>query len=81
MFYIDGILGISPVADGLQIAPNLPADWEWASVKSYWFNGKEYSIRVDRAAEKPRIREGEITVPADGIYVLNQSGNLARDKK
>jgi hypothetical protein len=81
MFYIDGILGISPVADGLQIAPNLPPDRDWASVKSYWFNGKEYSIRVDRAAENPRIREGEITVPADGIYVLNQSGNLARDKK
>jgi hypothetical protein len=81
MFYIDGILGIEPVADGLRIAPNLPADWEWASVKSYWFKGKEYSIRVDRTAMVPQIRDGHITVPADGIYVLNQSGNLARDKK
>jgi hypothetical protein len=76
MFYLDGMMGISPDADGLRIAPNLPADWEWASVKKYRFRGKDYSIRVDRTVEKPQIRDGKIMVPAAGEFVLTESGML-----
>lgn len=76
MFYLDGILGITPEADGLRIAPSLPSGWEWASVKSYWFRGKEYSIRVDRTVEAPRMVAGQITVPADGSWVLTLDGEL-----
>ena len=74
MFYIDGILGISPAANGLRIAPNLPEGWAWASVKSYWFKGKEYSIRVDRSATEPRIQGQAVTVPAGGTFVLTADG-------
>ncbi len=70
MFYVDGILGVEPAANGLRIAPSLPADWDWASVKKYRFRGKDYSIRVDRTAKEPRIVAGKITVPADGEFVL-----------
>lgn len=77
MFYVDGILGISPVADGLQMKPNLPAGWEWASVKSYWFQGKEYSIRVDRSATLPRIEKNKVTVPADGTFIMTSDGTVS----
>ncbi len=74
MFYLDGILGISPAAGGLRIAPNLPVRWKWASVKSYWFRDVKYSIRVDRAAKTPRIYGKSIIVPADGVFLLSNDG-------
>ncbi|QHI70374.1 glucosidase family protein [Tichowtungia aerotolerans] len=74
MFYVDGIMGITPDFNGLKIRPNLPSDWDWASVKSYWFRGKEYSIRADRAVTLPRIQKNQITVPADGTFVLTSEG-------
>lgn len=82
MFYLDGILGLEPVADGLRIAPSLPSGWNWASVKSYWFKGREYAIRADRSVRLPRVREDGartmVVVPADGTYVLSGDGKLQR---
>ncbi len=76
MFYIDGILGIRPSAAGLRIAPNLPADWQWASVKSYHFRGKAYSIRVDRSVDAPQMTGGTLVVPAAGSFILTPEGEL-----
>jgi hypothetical protein len=86
MFYIDGIMGLSPVAGGLLIAPSLPCDWKWAAVTSYWYQGKEYAIRVDRAASTPEVHfngvRTDIIVPAaDGPYRLTLDGNVSVAKE
>ena len=81
MFFIDGILGLQPVADGLIVKPSLPAQWEWASVKQYWFHGKQYSIRADRSVENIQITYSDriinIILPAAGTFVVKQDGTCS----
>lgn len=83
MFYVDGIMGLRPGAEGLWINPSLPCGWEWAAVNSYWFRGKEYAIRADATASLPAIRQdGDrtlVTVPASGRYVLGADGKIKKE--
>ena len=80
LFYIDGIIGIKPVAEGLRIAPNLPDGWRWAEVNSYWFSGKEYSIRVDAAVQKPQVNGNGIIVPSRGSFILDAKGGVVKEE-
>ena len=80
MFYVDGIMGLHPEDDGLLIRPALPEGWQWVAVNSYWFSGREYSIRADRTAKEVLIRQNgtrmDITVPAAGTFVLTAEGKI-----
>ncbi|TAN36698.1 MAG: hypothetical protein EPN23_07770 [Verrucomicrobia bacterium] len=68
LFYLHGILGIQPVADGLVIAPHLPDGWSFAEVTEYHYAGEVYQIRVERNATQARISKGNgritLVVPA-----------------
>lgn len=81
MFYIDGVLGISPVAEGLGISPSLPAEWEWASVKDYGFSGRRYSVRVDRKVSEPRLDGSHLVVPAEGTTLLRADGEIDYERR
>ena len=57
LFYLHGILGIRPDADGLIIEPHLPADWSFAEVAEYRYAGQTYHIRIDRNATEMKTIE------------------------
>lgn len=66
-FFISGILGIEPVADGLSIHPTLPVGWDTARVNRFHFRGSVLDIIADRTAQKYSVKRSgnrvELTVP------------------
>jgi len=80
-FFIDGILGLSPVAGGLRIEPSLPQAWPSATVRDFEFAGKVYSITADRSASAPKMEGKRIIVPADGAWVLTPDGKLSKAER
>lgn len=77
-FFIDGILGLNPVAGGLRIEPSLPQAWPSATVRDFEFAGKKYSITADRSASAPKMDGRQIVVPADGAWLLTPDGRLSK---
>lgn len=75
-FFIDGILGLEPVAGGLRIEPSFPEQWPTATVNHFDFAGKDYSITADRSAPTAKIDGRTVVVPADGAYLLSPDGKL-----
>lgn len=80
-FFIDGLLGMRPVAEGLRIAPQLPKDWPSATVRDFYFAGKNYTITADARAREPVARGTDITVPAIGAWLLTPEGKLTAEQK
>lgn len=78
LFFVTGILGLEPQADGLMIAPSLPEQWGFAGVNKYWFARKKYSIRAERDLETPEVDGLNITVPAQGTWRLSPEGEVQR---
>jgi len=76
-FFVDGVLGLSPQADGLRIEPCLPSAWKAARIESFHFAGKDLRIRTDRAVKLPAIDPDEtILVPAEGVFLFTPDGRL-----
>jgi len=80
-FFIDGLMGMRPVTKGLRIAPQLPKDWPSATVRDFYFAGKNYTITADAKAKDPVIRGAEITVPATGAWLLTPEGKVSAEEK
>jgi len=80
LFFLDGVLGIELVADGLRIHPALPPDWNDAAVREYAFAGKKYRLVADAKINAPvRSDAGGWTTwrfPAKGDWLLDLNGNL-----
>jgi len=79
-YFIDGLLGLSPVAQGLRIAPQLPKLWPSATVCDFYFAGKTYTITADSKAKEPIAKGALVTVPTDGIWLLTPDGKIQRMK-
>ncbi len=79
-FFIDGFLGIAPVAGGLRIAPALPTDWKSARVDEFHFAGASYEIIADRSVVRPTVARQVITVPARGAWLFTPDGKIAQTK-
>jgi cellobionic acid phosphorylase len=62
---IDGLFGLQGRVDGLQVKPQLPADWQQAKVKRS-FRGAEFNIVMKRGAG---VSKTEVSV--NGIPVLD----------
>jgi hypothetical protein len=77
LFFVTGILGIQPDAEGLRIAPALPDGWKFAGIREYWFAGKKYSIRVEKDRTEPEVNGSRITIPAKGSWLLKTDGTIA----
>ncbi|MFA6173373.1 MAG: hypothetical protein WC701_06765 [Kiritimatiellales bacterium] len=77
LFFVTGILGIQPDAEGLRIAPALPDGWKFAGIREYWFAGKKYSIRVEKDRTEPEVNGSRVTVPAKGSWLLKTDGTIA----
>lgn len=80
-YFVDGLMGISPVAKGLRIAPQLPQEWPSATVRDFYFAGKNYSITADTKAAEPVVRGTDITVPASGRWLLTPDGKVLPEEK
>jgi hypothetical protein len=74
LFFVTGILGLEPDADGLRIAPSLPEGWSFAAINEYWFAGNAYRIQAERHLERPSVNNGEIRIPAEGRWRLTPGG-------
>lgn len=74
LFFLNGVMGLDPVAKGLRIRPALPAGWKDATVRSYAFAGKKFQITADTGIKVPIVSQtGDIRmlqVPAAGDWVL-----------
>lgn len=80
-YFVDGLMGISPVAKGLRIAPQLPEAWPSATVRDFYFAGKNYTITADTKAAEPVVRDTSITVPASGRWLLTLDGKVLPEEK
>jgi hypothetical protein len=78
LFFVTGILGIEPDADGLRIAPALPDGWRFAGVREYEFAGKTYSIRVEKDRVGPVVKGAQVIVPAGGSWLLKPDGTITQ---
>lgn len=76
LFFLDGILGLRPVAGGLLIQPSLPAAWPEATVRSFHFKGQPWQITARRDASTPVVSEGTVVVPATGAWLLTTDGKV-----
>ena len=77
---VEGICGMRPDADGLTIAPSIPAEWDGFKIEKN-FRGKKLNINIDNSAH---VQSGvkEITlngtkleknyVPADMLADVNE---------
>ncbi len=74
LFFLDGVMGLQPVARGLRIHPALPPGWKDAAVGNYAFAGKKFQIVADAGINAPLVsRNGELRVlrlPAGGDWLL-----------
>jgi len=75
-YFIDGIAGIEPIAEGLRVTPSLPASWPSAEVRGFHFAGEAYTIRVERGAEEAFVAGNLVTVPAGGKWLLTTEGKV-----
>ncbi len=80
LFFLDGILGLEPVADGLRIRPALPQGWKDASVREYSYAGMPLRISAEVGLTTPALsKDGEVTqvrVPSDGDWLLTPEGKI-----
>lgn len=80
-FFVDGVLGIEPVAGGLQVAPQLPRDWKSASVEELTFAGEPWKITASTAISSARVEklpDGRkyLRVPSAGRWLLGVDGKV-----
>jgi hypothetical protein len=80
LFFLDGVLGIEPVARGLRIHPSLPPGWKDAVVRAYAFAGNKLQIIADERVKAPSITRAEglqtIQVTANGDWLLTMDGKI-----
>ncbi|MBM4045693.1 MAG: hypothetical protein FJ279_11305 [Planctomycetes bacterium] len=80
LFFLYGLMGLSPRHDGLAIRPRLPADWDQAVVRDVIYAGRRYHIRAARTIAEPSVsRRGdcaEVSVAAGADSLLRENGTL-----
>ncbi|NBS78485.1 hypothetical protein EBS57_01415 [bacterium] len=80
-FFVDGILGVEPVAAGLRVSPLLPRGWKSAVVEELRFAGQPWKITATTALSSPRVdnlADGRrhLRVPATGRWLLGTDGKV-----
>ncbi|AKJ65679.1 hypothetical protein [Kiritimatiella glycovorans] len=82
LFFVNGILGLRPAAQGLLITPALPAEWNYAGIRAYRYAGEEYALRIERGREEAASSEANgkthWRIPAEGRWILSPDGVLHR---
>lgn len=82
--FLTGFMGITVAENGLKITPDLPADMTYAGVREYVFNGKTYSIKVNKKITEPRAQQAEgvwfVELPADRQWLITRDDRLIEGK-
>jgi hypothetical protein len=68
-FFIDGVIGASPVAEGLLFRPGLFPGYEKASAVVH-FAGQEWKVTVEAGLSAPQLDGTQLRLPAQGAWVL-----------
>lgn len=81
-FFVDGIMGLRPSAEGLTISPGLPPGWHSTTLHGFHFAGKTWTITVDPSAKEPAATpepngSTHITVPAEKTSLLTPEGKVS----
>ena len=63
--------GVEPKADGLEVIPALPRDWDDISLKNLNIRGAKVSVHVTRSKE---ITETQVTVNGNPVTPVNNRG-------
>ena len=82
-YFVDGIMGMNPVADGLELAPDFPAQWGLATLRDVYFNGMRLDIVASHGIGKARKTVGEdgrltLHLPVGETVLLTPDGALER---
>jgi len=80
LFFLNGVLGLEPVAGGLRIHPALPPGWKDAIVRNYAFAGSKLVIIADASTRVPVISRSRdvqtLQIPASGDWLLTPDGKI-----
>jgi hypothetical protein len=49
---IRGIVGITPTAEGFEVHPNIPEEWDYFRLENLNFRGEQYTVIYDKTGEK-----------------------------
>ncbi|MGZ0710212.1 hypothetical protein ACWPKO_17935 [Coraliomargarita sp. W4R53] len=69
-YFIDGILGMRPVAGGLLFEPELLPNQEEIFIEGLSFQGRVYSVSVEGTVLEPTLEAGKLTLPLTGRWLL-----------
>ncbi|MBC2593897.1 hypothetical protein H5P28_06445 [Ruficoccus amylovorans] len=76
-FFVDGLVGVTPVAEGWRIEPHLPPDWSGVVLRGISLAGREYTVRVGSDKDDAAVEEdGTVFVPLGQSVVLGVDGQL-----
>lgn len=73
-WFVYGVMGIEPTVQGLRIAPRLPTDLDFCSVRNLSYRGLGLSVRVTRT--NVRITSGQPGAEFDETFPLDDSGEF-----
>ena len=80
LFFLNGVLGLEPTANGLRIHPALPPGWKDAAVRNYAYAGNKLLIITATGIVSPLVsRSGDILtiqVPPGGDWLLTPDGKI-----
>lgn len=80
LIFLNGVLGLEPVANGLRIHPALPPGWKDAAVRNYAYAGNKLLIITATGIVSPLVsRSGDvltIQVPPGGDWLLTPEGKI-----
>ena len=80
-YFVDGVMGLRPSAEGLVIAPGFPAEWKSATLRDFHFAGKTWTVTADHAVTSPRVEStpggpAHLIVPASQTTLMTPEGTL-----
>ena len=77
---VEGILGLRPTAEGIEISPAIPSAWDGFTMEKV-FRGKKLHITVDNSAHKEGKPEKVILNGTERKAGLIPEGELLDDNK
>ena len=82
--FLTHIIGALPDVEGLRIKPCLPSDMSYAGIREYHYNGRVYSIEINRDVTEPSMTEENgvyvVKLPADRTYHITRDNRIVEAK-
>lgn len=80
--FLTGFIGVDPEPEGLAVRPMLPGELSFAGVRKYVYNGKTYSIEVNKRITRPSLKKNGsgylVKLPAAGQWIISRDGQILK---